>query len=186
MGGGGEGQRGGRGGILQGPKRWINHTCNTSIAFDRSALRDVTAMHLHDLQRTHVASSGLGEPRTLPADQLEALEVVFGRGVDVAASSSARVSDWEVVHRGDVVEGHNGETSFLGKVLQHFMVEDRSATLLETWRCTASEVGSTTWDCTRPGLSLVRTGEILTACVHCRSEETAVVLRTPRARQAVE
>ena len=112
--------------------------------------------------------------------------MVFGRGVDVAASSSARVSDWEVVHRGDVVEGHNGETSFLGKVLQHFMVEDRSATLLETWRCTASEDWATTWDCTRPGLSLVRTGDILTACVHCRAEETAVVLRTPRARQAVE
>ena len=160
---------------------------NTSIAFDRSAFRDVTASHANALQSEALCRSvGLtGDLRTVKDHHLEALEAVFGRGVDVSASTAARVSDWEVVHRGDVVEGHNGETGFLGKVIMHFSVEERTATLLETWRCESSEYGSTTWDCRQPGFSLVRTADILTACVHCISGDSAVVLRSPRARRNV-
>ena len=165
------------------PKRWINVVRNTAGRFDQSALRDVTAFNLAQLEeRQSYISTGLCEP-TRPAMKSidDSLRPVFG-DVPYHMSSAARVTFFETVYVGDVVHGWDGENQFVGKVQAHVRVGKASCSILQVWHCVRASDLHSTWDTSRPSLALVRTTDILCACVHCAKGDSVVVISSPRAR----
>ena len=98
----------------------------------------------------------------------------------------ARISDFEVVSVGDVVEGWNGSVDVLGKVVLHVQVDDNDCfTLLETWRNLETNRRLTKWDAREPNRVLTRTTDIVTACIHAMHGDFVTVLRGGRSRRPV-
>ena len=98
-------------------------------------------------------------------------------------ASAARVSDYEIVHRGDVVEGYNGTAMFLGKIHELFSVGEDFYAILLTWNCVESQPGWSKWSTENAGLSLVAGPHIETACIYSMQSSTVTVLRGGRNRR---
>ena len=166
-------------------KRWITPTTNTSVAFDRAAFRDTLNQHLHQSSEFPDAVVGLEQPvSSAPPEVLAALTrdgLVFG---SVSASRTARANEFETIRAGDMVEGTNGSTAFVGRVLLHLEFDGKGlATLLETFVCVISYADRTVWDRRQLSHTMVRLQDISTACIYCETPELFTVLRSPRARR---
>ena len=189
-----------RGGVLpscwaderkhKGPKRWINQIQNTNrggsgkLAFDAAAFRDVTVSHLHHCQNRQIVKwMGLVPPTWPSPDACRSiLESIFGAGHSFEHAAAARASDYEVVHTGDVVEGHHGATSFLGKVHEFFSVGENFYAIIHTWQCLEATPQWSKWSTENSGLSLICGPDIITACIYAMHGKTVTVLRNGRNR----
>ena len=167
-------------------KRWVNHTFNTSTAFDASAFRECTASHLLALQDENLISwIGLVPPlHDAPLAVCGMLENVFGGGNTYKASLAARVSDFEIIRQHDVVEGWTGEEAFVGKVQVHLAAGSETVTILETWTCTKRQATYSEW-CTKDSqLTLVRSADITTAVTHACTGTKVTVLHSGKSRRS--
>ena len=167
------------------PKKWVNNVTNTKVAFDTNAFREVTAHHNHSLgEDTATGWIGLLPPLVTPPIQtLAILYPLFG-SASFQTARSARVSDFEVVRVGDVVEGWNGSTDFLGKVLVHVLVDDTACfTVLETWKNLEANRRFSKWDARAPTRLLVHSTDIVTACIYAAHGGCVTVLRGGRSRR---
>ena len=164
-------------------KRWINPIVNRSIRFDRSAFRDVLGFSLSQLaDKSLFGKTGLREPSVPASPQLaQALGTLFGPQ-DFRISRCAQVCIYEAVHWGDIVEGFNGSTRFLGRVLVHASVGKDCISILEAWDCVARTVHFSTWDTRTSSRIAVRTEDLLCACVFSHVGHTLRVLQSPRSR----
>ena len=169
------------------PKRWISPITNTSGRFDRSAFRDTLGFTLAQLADADLfVKDGLLAPSSpAPRSVIAALQPIFGSQV-YRVARKAQVCMYEAVSVGDVVEGFNGESRFVGCVKVHVSAgkDVGCYSILEAWRCTASDEYSSCWDTHDSSLQMVRTADILCACIFSRAGNSAVVLRSPRARLA--
>ena len=168
------------------PKRWLNSTVNTSIDFDRSAFRDVTATHITKAKRDIFDWVGLVPPlRKAPPDVLQHFRAVFGPACCFTVARVARASDFEHICAGDVVEGYNGTAAFLGKVATHVRVDETEDcfSILELWTCTESKETYTVWDASAPTRAFVRTTDIMCASIWAKSGSCIKVLKSSRSRR---
>ena len=165
-------------------KRWITPTTNTSVPFDRAAFRDTLNQHLYQSLELPDRVVGLEQPISdAPPEVLEALQRDLVSG-PVCASHTARANEFETIHAGDMVEGQNGSTAFIGRVLVHLEFDGEVlVTLLETFVCIKSEAERTVWGRRQLSHTIVRLEDIRTACIYCETPELFTVLRSPRARR---
>lgn len=165
------------------PKRWVNVSHNTSVDFDRFAFRDVTGQHLKRLEADDLVTwIGLKPPiLKVPPEMLRDLVTVFGPFRALSASKHARVSDFEVVHDGDVVEGWNGESAFIGKVLLHVTVDGKLFTMLDAWELLEATAHYTVWSTRNAARAIVSGTDINTACTYACSGANVTVLRSSSA-----
>ena len=167
------------------PKRWINHHLNTSSRFDRSAFRDVVAFSLAQLEE-HAPLVEVGLRGSVKAimqgNPLHPLLMeVFGDRIFQTARM-AHASIFETVHVGDVVVGSHAGQRFLGRIAAHIEVDKVCFSILSAGTCTRSDDDASTWDFTGSSLILVRTRDIMSACVFMMQGASMVVLTNPRCR----
>ena len=174
----------------KGPKRWINHVYKlgkNGLTYDASAFRDVSVGHLVVSQtRCMFLWEGLEEPTWPAPDRCKAvLEPIFGPSHTFLHAEAARISGYETIHLGDVVEGYNGSATFLGRVHNLFSVSnDAFYAILETWQCQESTPHFSKLLTVNSVLRIVRGFDITTACVFAERGNLVTVLRGGRNRRA--
>ena len=173
------------------PKRYGDVQRNTSPqnnAYCGSVLRQVTARHIAVLRDDcSVHFNGmpcLQNPIKPSRKLLAALNSSFASHAAGTAgyivSAAARCSEFEVIHKGDVVMLEAGNDIVVGVVELHFSATTSNdpITLLQEWELVSQRTRSSVWKMRRDRPYCCMTSDILYACIVCKDADsnTAEVL----------
>lgn len=169
------------------PKRFGNELRNTSIAWETSVMRDVTAHHLATLagKALFQTQAALVNPHPARQRALSFLQAEFeAPGREFETSRVARINKYECCHVGDIVMVQIGDDRFIGEIAMHAALEldGDKHTFSSLWRWQFSSQGerSTKWIRTRLNPCMCMTDEILCACIWAGDGDIATVLKPHR------
>ena len=120
-------------------------------AYERSVLAEVVAHSLHELSQPDRFdfTVRLLSPGRVPAKFLPCLQGEFGGNRTFEASLSARVSDFVICCRGDIVLLRGASTAIVaGEVWYLFSVDGQPVALVNEWRAIAADkaLGTAEWE----------------------------------------
>ena len=100
-------------------KRWANQTLNTRNDYEGCVLRNVTLCHLENLISSHTAfgkEACLLEPREPSARMSKAMKEGIGNLGEIIVAITARINQFECIHKGDMVLIGTEETEIFGTI----------------------------------------------------------------------
>lgn len=151
-------------------------------AYERSVLAEVVAHSLHELSQPDRFnfSIRLLNPGRVPAKFLPYLHTEFGQHRAFEASLSARVSDFVICCRGDIVLLRGANTAIVaGEVWYLFSVDGQPVALVNEWRAISKDkdLGTAEWEEVSP--VFVAAGDILTPVTYTRCRPGVVRTLVP-------
>ena len=171
------------------PKRLAEEIRNTNSNWERSVMRETTSRHFSTLDSSHShrhphfqVVACLVDPYTPSNKLLEWLRIELRAGPadEIRVASKARINEWEICSRKDVVRV-KGEPDFVGSILMlasisHPGQQSVFAGIKRWTMISTSGTSCSKWRCTDEDLVLVAADEIMYSLLWAESGGWCTVL----------